>query len=106
MPGFVDTHRHMWQGLLQNIGPDDLLLDYLNKVLFGFAPKLTPDEVYLGDLITAVSALNAGITCILDWSRVNSTPQHADAAIQGLRDAAVRGRLCLWPKLRRPACLG
>ena len=52
MPGFVDTHRHMWQGLLRNIGPDDLLLDYLNKMLFGFAPKLTPDEVYLGDLIS------------------------------------------------------
>ncbi|HEX6273552.1 MAG TPA: hypothetical protein VFZ53_10935, partial [Polyangiaceae bacterium] len=29
MPGFVDTHRHLWQGLLRNIGPDDLLGDYL-----------------------------------------------------------------------------
>ena len=28
MPGFVDTHRHMWQGLLRNSGADDLLLDY------------------------------------------------------------------------------
>jgi cytosine/adenosine deaminase-related metal-dependent hydrolase len=24
MPGFVDTDRHMWQGLIRNIGPDDL----------------------------------------------------------------------------------
>jgi hypothetical protein len=90
LPGFVDTHRHMWQGLLRNIGPDDLLLDYLNKILFGFAPKLTPDEVYLGDLIATLSALNAGITTILDWSHINATPQHADAAIQALRDAGIR----------------
>ena len=27
MPGFVDTHRHMWQGLLRNVLPDGSLLD-------------------------------------------------------------------------------
>ncbi len=104
MPGFVDTHRHMWQGLLRNIGPDDLLLDYLNKMLFGFAPKLTPDEVYLGDLVTALSAVNSGITCILDWSHINATPQHADAAIQGLRDAGIRAVYAYGPNFGvRPA---
>ena len=41
IPGFVDTHRHMWQGLLRNAGPDDLLLDYLQAVLMGFALNLT-----------------------------------------------------------------
>jgi hypothetical protein len=78
----------MWQGLLRNIGPDDLLLDYLNKVLFGFAPKLTPDEVYLGDLVTALSAVNSGITCILDWSHINSTPS---TLTRRFRDFAMRG---------------
>ena len=43
MPGFVDTHRHMWQGLIRNSGPNAQLLDYLNTVLFGFAPVITPD---------------------------------------------------------------
>ncbi len=28
MPGFVDTHRHMWQGQLRNILPNGLLSDY------------------------------------------------------------------------------
>ena len=26
MPGFVDTHRHMWQGFLRNVLPDGTLL--------------------------------------------------------------------------------
>jgi cytosine/adenosine deaminase-related metal-dependent hydrolase len=90
MPGFIDTHRHMWQGLLRNIGPDDLLIDYLNKILFGFAPRLTPDEVYLGNLVSAVSAMNAGITNILDWSHIATTPAHSDAAIAGLQEAGIR----------------
>jgi len=90
MPGFVDTHRHMWQGLLRNIGPDDLLTDYLSNVLFGLAPLLTPEEVYLGDLISAYSAMNAGITTLLDWSHIATTTEHTDAAIEALQHSGVR----------------
>lgn len=28
MPGFIDTHRHMWQAALRNIQPDATLADY------------------------------------------------------------------------------
>jgi 5-methylthioadenosine/S-adenosylhomocysteine deaminase len=90
MPGFVDTHRHMWQGLLRNIGPDDLLTDYLANILAGFAPILTPDEVFLGDLISALSAINAGITTLLDWSHIATTTEHTDAAIEALQRSGVR----------------
>lgn len=90
MPGFVDTHRHMWQGLMRNIGPDDLLTDYLANILFGLAPIMTPDEVYLGDLISALSAMNAGITTLLDWSHIQGSPAHTDAVVQALRDSGMR----------------
>jgi 5-methylthioadenosine/S-adenosylhomocysteine deaminase len=90
MPGFVDTHRHMWQGLVRNSGPDDLLLDYLNNVLFGFAPVITPEEVFIGDLVSALSALNAGITTILDWSHIATSAEHTDAAIAALRESGIR----------------
>ena len=90
MPGFVDTHRHMWQGLLRNIGPDDLLGDYLEKILFGFAPIITPEEVFLGNTISALSAVNAGVTTVLDWSHIATTSEHTDAAIEALRAVGVR----------------
>lgn len=90
MPGFVDTHRHMWQGLLRNIGPDDLLGDYLTKILFGFAPIITPEEVFWGDTISALSAVNAGVTTILDWSHIATSSEHTDAAIDALRRVGVR----------------
>ena len=38
----------------------------------------------------SLEALNAGITTLLDWSHINNTPDHADAAIQGLKDAGIR----------------
>src|SRR5262245_15405130 len=33
MPGFVDTHRHMWQGALRNSLPNGLLPDYSRDIL-------------------------------------------------------------------------
>jgi cytosine/adenosine deaminase-related metal-dependent hydrolase len=90
MPGFVDTHRHMWQGLLRNIGPDDLLGAYLNQILFGFAPIITPEEVFWGNTISALSALNAGVTTVLDWSHIATTQEHTDAAIDALKRTGVR----------------
>ena len=72
------------------IGPDDLLLDYLQSILMGFALRLTPEEVYLGDLIAALSAMNAGVTTVLDWSHINTTPAHSDAVVQALKDSGIR----------------
>lgn len=90
-PGFVDTHRHLWQGLLRNSGPNESLSDYLGRVLFGLGPLLTPDDVFLGNLLSSLSALNSGVTTILDWSHIATTSEHTDAAIDGLETCGIRG---------------
>ena len=102
VPGFVDTHRHMWQGLIRNSGPDDLLLDYLQTVLMGFALNLRPEEVYIGDLVAALSAMNSGVTTILDWSHINTTPAHTDAAIQALGESGIRAVYGYGPNFFHP----
>ena len=38
------------------------------------------EDVYIANLMGALEAINAGITTLLDWSHVNNTPEHADAA--------------------------
>jgi cytosine/adenosine deaminase-related metal-dependent hydrolase len=48
------------------------------------------DDVYIANLMGALEALNAGITTLLDWSHVNNTPEHSDAAIAGLTEAGIR----------------
>jgi cytosine/adenosine deaminase-related metal-dependent hydrolase len=90
MPGFVDTHRHMWQGFLRNVLPDGSLEDYRNVVQRTFGAKMTPDDVYAADYISALGAIDAGVTCILDWSHIQNSPAHSDACIKGLQDSGVR----------------
>src|SRR4029079_6025300 len=90
MPGFVDTHRHMWQGFLRNVLPDGSLEDYRNVVQRTFGSKMTPDDVYAADYISALGAVDAGVTCVLDWSHIGNSPAHTDACIRGWQDSGVR----------------
>ena len=89
-PGMVDTHRHMWQGILRNVLPDGSLEDYRDVVQRTFGAKYTPDDVYAGELFSALGAIDSGVTCILDWSHIHNTPAHLDAAVQALFDRGAR----------------
>ena len=91
MPGFVDTHRHSWQGILRNILPDGLLIpDYVRDIQGTLAPAYKPEDVYAGNLVTMLGAIDTGTTTVLDWSHIQNSPEHTDAAIQALRDSGIR----------------
>jgi len=90
MPGFVDTHRHMWQGILRNILPDGSLQDYIRVVQRMIGQAYTPDDAYAGNLSSALGCIDVGVTTVLDWSHIHNTPEHSDAAIKGLQDSGVR----------------
>lgn len=93
MPGFVDTHRHIWEGLLRNVGADIPLEGregYIRYVLGKFAPSYRPEDAYVGNLVSALGALDAGITTLLDWSHIQGSPEHTDAVIKALQDSGMR----------------
>lgn len=90
MPGFIDTHRHLWEGILRNISADGILANYFPDVLGVLAPVYRPQDAYAGDLIGALGAIDAGVTTILDWSHIQNTPEHSDAVIQALKDVGIR----------------
>jgi 5-methylthioadenosine/S-adenosylhomocysteine deaminase len=93
MPGFVDTHRHIWEGLLRNIGTDVPLegrTSYISFVLHKLAPAFRPEDAYVGNLVSALGAIDAGITTLLDWSHIQGSPAHTDAVIQALKDSGLR----------------
>lgn len=93
MPGFIDTHRHIWEGLLRNIGTDVPLegrTSYISFVLHKLAPAFRPEDAYVGNLVSALGAIDAGITTLLDWSHIQDSPAHTDAVIQALEDSGLR----------------
>ena len=90
MPGFVDTHRHTWQTPVRGVLPSCTLDEYFAGMLNNIGIQYRPEDVYIANLMGALEAINAGITTLLDWSHVNNTPEHADAAVAGLTEAGIR----------------
>jgi 5-methylthioadenosine/S-adenosylhomocysteine deaminase len=90
IPGFVDCHRHSWEGVLRRIIPNGDIAKYTATTHQGFAPYYRPRDMYIGNLITALGCIDAGITCIIDNSHNSRSAAHSDAAIQALFDSGIR----------------
>jgi cytosine/adenosine deaminase-related metal-dependent hydrolase len=91
IPGMVDTHRHAWEGQLRRINPNSSTLeDYCNATHFSFAKFYRPRDMYVGNMITALGCLDAGITTIVDNSHNARSAHHSDAAVEALLDAGIR----------------
>ncbi|BFO17914.1 amidohydrolase family protein [Streptomyces sp. KM77-8] len=93
MPGMIDTHRHMWQTAMRGYGADWTLTQYFVWYYLEHGRYFRPEDVYAGNLLSAIEALDAGVTTTVDWSHGLRTVQHADAAVDALEE--VPGRFVL-----------
>src|SRR5262245_21970214 len=94
IPGFIDSHRHTWETVIRGVAPDVSLAGYFEVVLAAFAPAYRPEDVFAGNHLGALEAIDAGVTTLLDWSHINNTPDHSDEAIRGLQQAGLRAVYC------------
>jgi 5-methylthioadenosine/S-adenosylhomocysteine deaminase len=90
LPGLIDTHRHTWETVLRGVLADGDFPMYFKVILGVLGPLYRPEDVYISNLLGCLGAMNAGITTMLDWSHIMNTPEHADAAINGLKDSGIR----------------
>jgi len=99
MPGFIDTHHHLFETALRSFLADGLLFDgldpgttqnYFQKILLTFAPVYRPQDVYISTLFGSLSQLDAGVTTVFDISQIHHSPAHSDATIKALRDSERR----------------
>jgi len=93
MPGMIDTHRHMWQTAMRGYGADWTLTQYFVWYYLEWGKKFRPQDVYAGNLLAAIEAIDAGVTTTVDWSHGLQTTEHAEAAVAALRE--VPGRFVL-----------
>jgi 5-methylthioadenosine/S-adenosylhomocysteine deaminase len=102
MPGFVDTHHHQFEtalrsslahAILVNDGRPENALNYYETMLMKFSQAYRPDDVHISELFGGIAQLDAGVTTVMDVSQIHHSPEHSDAAVQGLRDAGRRAVL-------------
>ncbi|MFH8447467.1 amidohydrolase family protein [Streptomyces sp. NPDC018026] len=90
MPGMVDTHRHMWQTAMRGYGADWTLTQYFVWNYLEHGKRFRPQDVYAGNLLSAIEAIDAGVTTTVDWSHGLATVDHAEAAVDALEEVPGR----------------
>jgi 5-methylthioadenosine/S-adenosylhomocysteine deaminase len=90
MPGFVNTHTHLFQTLLKGLGDDRPLYRWLKEMTTPAASQLTEEHCEAAALHGAIEAIRSGATTTVDFMYAHPRPQLADAVIRGLSAAGVR----------------
>ena len=84
-PGLINSHIHTWETGLRGIAGDWTMPQYVQAMHRGLATHFRPDDINIANLMGALTSINSGITTIVDWCHNNPTPEHTDAAIEGLQ---------------------
>ncbi len=91
LPGFVNTHTHLFQTLLKGLG-DDMALDrWLSTMTFPAARFLSPELCYDAAMAGCLEGLRTGVTTNLDYMYPHAAGGLSDAVIKAFRDSGVRG---------------
>jgi len=92
MPGFIDTHNHLWQSLIRGCGTNQELLGWLNAcVLPLFNPEIavTRSEAYAGVRLSTLDLIGTGVTTTVEWCHA-FTPEFVRGDIEALTDSGMR----------------
>jgi 5-methylthioadenosine/S-adenosylhomocysteine deaminase len=90
MPGFVDTHNHLWQSLIRGCATDKDLLGWLAACVFplsGF--HFSAADAYAGVRLSSLDLISTGVTTTVDWSHAFS-PEFVRGNIQALHHSGLR----------------
>ena len=90
MPGFVNAHIHTWQTGLRGVAADWTISQYLRAMHAGLAGYFRPDDIQIANCFGALNQISSGTTTLVDWCHNNPTPDHTDAAIDGLLASGIR----------------
>jgi cytosine/adenosine deaminase-related metal-dependent hydrolase len=96
MPGLVDGHRHTWQSILMGtlVRTSKRSSTYFEFINEKCGVAMRPDDVYLGNYLGGLLALNNGVTSLVDHSHICHTREKGEAAAKGLKDSGIGGFFC------------
>jgi 5-methylthioadenosine/S-adenosylhomocysteine deaminase len=89
MPGFVDTHDHLWQSLIRGCAADDDLNGWLSRCTFPLSTNISEADAYAAVRLSAAGLIDTGVTTVVDWSAPFGTP-FIRGNVRGLTDSKLR----------------
>lgn len=94
VPGFIDTHRHTSLSLFRGIAADQSLIRFLPNCYLRWLPAVDPEDIHTASLVSALEAIEGGVTTLLDCVEAPTSRKHAEANLQALKDSGMRAFFC------------
>lgn len=91
LPGLVDTHTHLYQGLARSLGEGMRLWPWLTTMIWPYAAALTREDARVAALLGAVEAAKAGTTALLDHHYAPSDPADVITVAEAIEEVGLRG---------------
>ncbi|WP_394830304.1 amidohydrolase family protein [Pendulispora rubella] len=89
MPGFVDTHTHLWQSMIRGCGTDTDLNGWLTQCMLAVGQKMNAEQTYNAVRLSTADVISTGVTTVTDWSHSFNT-NFVDGNIRALIDSGLR----------------
>ena len=91
VPGSVNAHNHSFQSLLRGIAADRPFLEWRDKSLYKFSPRMRLIDIYTGALFAFTEMMKCGATTVSDFFYLHQFGSESDeAVIQAAKDAGIR----------------
>jgi 5-methylthioadenosine/S-adenosylhomocysteine deaminase len=97
LPGFVETHWHMWNTLLRGMSGEKPDYSYFRTALM-LGRLCTAEDIYQGTRLATAEAINSGITFVHDWAHNVRGPDYARADLRALKESGLRARFSYGPQ--------
>lgn len=94
MPGFVDAHCHSAMTILRGLKDDAPLDVWLFDYMLKAEAKLTPNDIYWGQMLATLEYVSAGITTIEEGYFFN------EEIVKALKKSGLRARVGFGPTTR------
>jgi 5-methylthioadenosine/S-adenosylhomocysteine deaminase len=95
LPGFVDTHNHLWQSLIRGCGTDKELLAWLEACVYPLGRVTTEADAYAAVRLSTLDLIATGVTTVADWSHAFS-PGFVQGNLRALDDSGLRYVFVPW----------
>lgn len=90
MPGFVNTHIHIFQSFLKGLGADHRLIEWLNLSALPYGEIMNPRQQYLAAQLASMEAIKSGCTTLAEFFYTNQDPNLAYGVIDGMKSTGIR----------------
>jgi cytosine/adenosine deaminase-related metal-dependent hydrolase len=91
LPGFVETHWHMWNTLLRSMSGEKADHGYF-RTTATLGKSYEPGDMYQGTRLSCAEAVNNGITFVHDWCHNIRGADYANEDLRALRESGLRAR--------------